>query len=81
MDVDFPLHPVSSALEPRYVMDPAWEKVACAPFLDARHSAMLTRTFWLPGSKWQEPNEWGDYCVLKNTERVARKEVEMKVQK
>ncbi|KAF9486554.1 glycosyltransferase family 22 protein, partial [Pholiota conissans] len=67
VDLDFPLHPSTSALEPRYaVMSDTWERVACQTFLDAHHSLTLTRMFWLPGELWQSNNEFGDYCLLKN---------------
>ncbi|TFY64294.1 hypothetical protein EVJ58_g2719 [Rhodofomes roseus] len=78
VDLDFPLHPSESVREPRYVLDEVtWERVKCLPFLDARHSSLLTRTLWMPGARWQEGNEYGDYCLLKNRERVKRIEVEM----
>ncbi|KAJ7040287.1 glycosyltransferase family 22 protein [Mycena alexandri] len=67
LDLDFPKHPSSSTLEPRYAVDATkWERVFCTPFLDARHSNLLTRTLWLPGQAWQSLNEFGDYCLLKN---------------
>ncbi|KAH7886077.1 glycosyltransferase family 22 protein [Phlebopus sp. FC_14] len=75
VDLDFPVHPRSSPREPRYAIDEkTWQRVACLPFLDASHSSLLTRTLWLPGSWWQTHNEFGDYCLLKNKERVDRKE-------
>lgn len=78
VDLDFPKHPVSSHLEPRYAVDnETWERVLCLPFLDASHSPLPTRTLWLPGSWWQDKNEFGDYCLLKNREKVYRKEVEV----
>ncbi|KAI0962404.1 hypothetical protein AcV7_001253 [Taiwanofungus camphoratus] len=81
MDLDFPLHPVSSSHEPRYAVDEAtWERVLCLPFLDARRSSLLTRTLWMPGNRWQEGNEYGEYCLLKNKGNVARKEKAMMVQ-
>jgi alpha-1,2-mannosyltransferase len=68
LDLDFPRHPVESPLEPRYAVDTAhWERVVCRPFLDARHSPLLTRTLWLPGQRWWEMNEYGDYCLLRST--------------
>ncbi|EMD41849.1 glycosyltransferase family 22 protein [Gelatoporia subvermispora B] len=80
VDLDFPLHPVSSQHEPRYAADEeTWQRVACRPFLDARHSATLTRTLWMPGSLWQQTNEFGDYCLLKNKANVERKEQMMTV--
>ncbi|KAF9015664.1 glycosyltransferase family 22 protein [Cyathus striatus] len=79
VDVDFPQHPSSSSLEPRYTNDEkTWERVYCVPFLNARHSMLLTRIFWLPGSRWQQLNEFGDYCLLKNRGLVRRKEIDMK---
>lgn len=79
IDLDFPLHPISSALEPRYAtMDDTWERVACYPFLDARHSFILTRIFWLPGESWQNRNEFGDYCLLKSWKRVEMKDMKVK---
>ncbi|KAF8899021.1 Alg9-like mannosyltransferase family-domain-containing protein [Infundibulicybe gibba] len=78
VDLDFPKHPISSSLEPRYAVDPAWERVSCTPFLDARYSPLLSRTLWMPGQTWHELNEFGDYCLLKNKRRIASKEIEMK---
>ncbi|KAJ7847854.1 glycosyltransferase family 22 protein [Mycena leptocephala] len=76
LDLDFPSHPSSSNLEPRYAVDAKkWERIFCTPFLDAKHSNLLTRTLWLPGEAWQSLNEFGDYCLLKNMDSVARKEV------
>ncbi|KZT08529.1 glycosyltransferase family 22 protein [Laetiporus sulphureus 93-53] len=73
VDLDFPLHPVESVHEPRYVIDDLiWDRVACFPFLDARHSSTLTRILWMPGAHWQESNEYGDYCLLRNRENVKR---------
>jgi len=75
VDLDFPQHPTSSSYEPRYTVDHhTWERVACLPFLDASHSSLVTRIFWVPGRWWQSRNEYGDYCLLKNRERVAMKE-------
>jgi alpha-1,2-mannosyltransferase len=78
IDLDFPLHPIASTLEPRYAtMTDTWERVSCHPFLDARHSFLITRTFWLPGKTWQSHNEFGDFCLLKNRKRVEQKEIEV----
>ncbi|KAJ7269399.1 glycosyltransferase family 22 protein [Mycena haematopus] len=75
LDLDFPSHPSSSALEPRHATNAnKWERVYCTPFLDASHSNLLTRTLWLPGEAWQSLNEFGDYCLLKNKALVAKKE-------
>jgi len=74
MDLDFPLHPITSALEPRYATDEqTWERVYCNSFIDTRHSRLLTRAFWAPGALWQTHNEFGDYCLLKNKASVGRK--------
>ncbi|KAJ6469635.1 glycosyltransferase family 22 protein [Mycena vitilis] len=79
LDLDFPSHPSSSKLEPRYAVDEKkWERVYCTPFLDARHSNLLTRTLWLPGEAWQSLNEFGDYCLLRNRDLVAKKEAVVK---
>ncbi|KAJ6609372.1 glycosyltransferase family 22 protein [Mycena sp. CBHHK59/15] len=75
LDLDFPKHPSLSSLEPRYMADEKkWERVSCTPFLDARHSNLLTRTLWIPGEAWQSLNAFGDYCLLKNRALVAKKE-------
>ncbi|GLB35861.1 putative mannosyltransferase [Lyophyllum shimeji] len=79
IDVDFPLHPVASPLEPRYAIDETkWERVFCKPFIDPRHSRLLTRAFWVPGAAWQSHNEFGEYCLLKNKGRVGQKVEEIK---
>ena len=75
IDLDFLLHPISSELEPRYAtMDETWERVACQLLLDARHSFILTRIFWLPGERWRNGNEFGDYCLLRNWKKMEMKE-------
>lgn len=75
MDSDFPLHPVSTALEPRYAVDDAtWERVYCDKFLDTRHSPIMTRTLWMPGPRWQELNSFGDFCLLRHRANMERKE-------
>ncbi|KAF7303187.1 Mannosyltransferase [Mycena kentingensis (nom. inval.)] len=75
LDVDFPKHPRSSRLEPRYATDAkTWDRVYCTPFLDAAHSNLLTRTLWLPGDAWQRLNEYGDYCLLRNRKLVSGKQ-------
>ena len=74
VDLDFPHDPVSSTYEPRYaVQSDTWERVACLPFLDARHSSLLTRTLWLPGETWQSLNKYGDYCLLRHKQNVEDK--------
>lgn len=78
IDLDFPLHPQFSPLEPRYAVDDkTWERVFCKPFIDVRHSRLLTRAFWVPGKTWQSNNEFGDYCFLKNKALVGEKEIEV----
>lgn len=67
IDLDFPVHPRESPLEPRYANNHQdWERVVCQPFLDAQHSPMLTRTLWLPGDRWRTANSYGDYCLLRS---------------
>ncbi|KAF8640902.1 hypothetical protein AX17_000550 [Amanita inopinata Kibby_2008] len=76
IDVDFPKNPRTSEFEPRYAIDKAtWDRVVCKPFLDAQHSRLLTRVLWMPGAAWQDQNVYGDYCLLRNKESVARKEI------
>jgi len=79
IDLDFPQNPSVSPLEPRYAVDPAWERLACAPFLDARNSPVVTRVLWLPSETWRQANKYGDYCLLGNKERLFRKIEERKV--
>jgi len=79
IDLDFPSHPVESALEPRYaIQSDTWERVECLPFLDARHSPLLSRVLWVPGEKWRRLNVWGDYCLLRNKKLVESKIEEVK---
>ncbi|KAK0465555.1 glycosyltransferase family 22 protein [Desarmillaria tabescens] len=74
MDLDFPSHPSSSPLEPRYsTLTDIWEKIYCKPFLDAHHSPLLSRALWMPGEKWRQLNSWGDFCLLKNRALVEGK--------
>ncbi|KAK0198830.1 glycosyltransferase family 22 protein [Armillaria mellea] len=74
MDLDFPSHPSSSPLEPRYsALIDVWEKTYCRPFLDARHSFLLSRALWMPGEKWSQLNSWGEICLLKNKALVDGK--------
>jgi len=73
IDLDFPLDPSFSALEPRYAIDKTWDRVSCLPFLDARNSPTLSRILWLPGEHWRSLNRWGDYCLLRNKKVVAEK--------
>ncbi|EPQ60356.1 hypothetical protein GLOTRDRAFT_135064 [Gloeophyllum trabeum ATCC 11539] len=78
IDLDFPEHPSEAPHEPRYAVDElAWERIHCAPFLDAKHSPVLSRALWFPGEKWRSQNSFGDYCLLRNKYSVRRKEQEM----
>ena len=71
-----------SANEPRYSVDEkTWDRVTCQKFLDASHSSLLTRALWMPGQRWQEANEFGEYCLLRHKKNVARKEKENQVRK
>ena len=82
IDLDFPLHPSSTSLEPRYAADQGtWERVTCQKFLDARHSSLLSRALWMPGSRWQQANEFGEHCLLRHRANVARKEEEFAVRR
>ncbi|KXN88819.1 Alpha-1,2-mannosyltransferase alg9 [Leucoagaricus sp. SymC.cos] len=79
IDLDHPLHPAESPLEPRYAAEfETWERAICKPFLDARHSSLLTRALWLPGEAWQAQNEFGDYCLLRNKALVKSKQKKVK---
>ena len=76
VDVNFPLHNPSHH-EPRYARDSeAWDRVTCAPFLDAANSPMLTRMLYIGLTAWQERNAFGDYCLLKNRAQIAKIEAE-----
>jgi alpha-1,2-mannosyltransferase len=59
----------STELEPHYILDMEhWEKVACAPFLDASRTHMLARTIWLPDLPFIPPKfrrTWGEHCLMK----------------
>ncbi|KAF2457653.1 Alg9-like mannosyltransferase family-domain-containing protein [Lineolata rhizophorae] len=55
--------------EPDYVRDEeTWERVACAPFLDAERTGTLGRLVWVPD--WgiipaRFRRRWGEYCLLR----------------
>ena len=75
LDLDFGQHPTEGVHEPRYVADEGtWERVTCQPFLDARHSSLLSRTLWMPGELWQMQNSYGEFCLLRHQANVAEKE-------
>ncbi|KAF8495055.1 glycosyltransferase family 22 protein [Gautieria morchelliformis] len=76
IDSDFPHHPQTSVYEPRYAVDSStWDRVICVPFLDARHSSVLTRTLWLPIPYWSQRNSFGEYCLLRQKQRAKKREV------
>lgn len=80
IDLDYPLHPRSSSLEPRYSADEStWERLTCQKFLDTKHSSLLSRALWLPGSWWQRSNSFGEHCLLRHKKNMARKESEFTV--
>ncbi|PSS29616.1 hypothetical protein PHLCEN_2v2764 [Hermanssonia centrifuga] len=82
MDSFFPLHSETSRYEPAYAADTDhWDRVKCLPFLDARHSSLLTRALWMPGQRWQRLNNFGEICLLKHNENIGRKEKELAVHK
>ncbi|EIN13913.1 asparagine-linked glycosylation 9 protein isoform a [Punctularia strigosozonata HHB-11173 SS5] len=66
LDLFLPHHTDLDPREPPYAISEAWEKAHCAPFLDAAHSATLTRTVWLPSERWQATNAWGEWCLLRS---------------
>ena len=55
--------------EPLYVRDDEhWEKVACAPFLDASKTGVLARTIWIPNLSFipsRYRRHWGEHCLLR----------------
>ncbi|KAF8527552.1 glycosyltransferase family 22 protein [Hysterangium stoloniferum] len=80
IDSDFPEHPplTPSIHEPRYaIQSSTWDRAFCAPFLDPRHSPLITRTLWVPLSSWSRRNSFGDYCLLRNRQRAAEREKRM----
>lgn len=73
IDLDFPLHAHSSALEPRYATLPeTWDRVFCAPFLDAENSPLFSRTMYTGIRSFQAQNAFGDYCLLGNRARISK---------
>ena len=55
-------------LELLFAIDKEWEKMHCAPFLDALHTGLLARTIWIPDlpiipAKYRRV--WGEHCLLK----------------
>ncbi|KZV76391.1 glycosyltransferase family 22 protein [Peniophora sp. CONT] len=81
IDLDFPEHPSSSPNEPRYAVDSEhWSRQHCVPFLDARHSPLITRMLWFPGENWASSNSYGDYCLLRNTASVEAKIARVKAE-
>jgi alpha-1,2-mannosyltransferase len=74
IDLDFPRRYMGESVsmsshEPRYAIDAEnWERVVCKPFLDASQTSMLRRTLRFAFS--QDPNPYGDYCLLRNRKLV-----------
>ncbi|OAL32368.1 hypothetical protein AYO22_00390 [Fonsecaea multimorphosa] len=58
--------------EPLYILDADnWEKIACAPFLDASRTGTLARTIWIPELPFIPPKyrrRWGEHCLLRRRE-------------
>lgn len=72
VDLDFPHNPIESTYEPRYAVDTdTWDRAFCVPFLDARHSSLLTRTLYFPLESWEAKNSYGDYCLLRNKRLIG----------
>ncbi|KIM32271.1 glycosyltransferase family 22 protein [Serendipita vermifera MAFF 305830] len=77
-DLDFPTNPRSSAVEQRFAPQKGiWDTVHCEQFLDAANSPTLSRILWIPGRSWWTKNEYGNYCMLRNRKRAARRENEV----
>ncbi|KAI5477022.1 alpha-1,2-mannosyltransferase, glycosyltransferase family 22 protein [Pseudohyphozyma bogoriensis] len=72
VDLDFPHRTrPTPPLEPRYAVDSAnWDRVHCHHFLDNEESSQLTRTFLVPLNAWHEHNKFGDYCLLRNRNKL-----------
>lgn len=55
--------------EPLYVLDDGkWEKISCAPFLDASKTGTIARTVWIPDLPFipfQYRRHWGEHCLLR----------------
>ncbi|OCT46946.1 Alpha-1,2-mannosyltransferase alg9 [Cladophialophora carrionii] len=55
--------------EPLYIADEEhWERVVCAPFLDASETGLLARTIWIPDLPVIPPRyrrHWGEHCLLR----------------
>jgi alpha-1,2-mannosyltransferase len=49
---------------PYYSEQDEWQMIHRSPFLDAKHSPVLTRAFYIPIISEQK-NTFGDYCLLK----------------
>jgi len=56
-------------LEPHYILDTEhWDRVACAPFLDASRTHTFARTIWLPNMPFipeRFQRKWGVHCLLR----------------
>jgi len=81
VDMDHPLQadPPKQSPEIIFARDTkTWERVFCAPFLDASRTPTLQRLLWLPGKSWRNRASWANYCLLKNTSKVAKALTETK---
>ncbi|KAL8973862.1 MAG: hypothetical protein Q9197_001897 [Variospora fuerteventurae] len=58
-----------SKIEPNYVEDAlSWEELQCSRFLDASHTHLLGRIFWIPDWKVMPTRfrrQWGRHCLLR----------------
>lgn len=81
IDLDFPLRsnqPGENSLEPRYaIQEENWDRVHCKPFLDNENSARWSRTLLVPVPRWQNGNQFGDYCLLRNKKMESLKGVKV----
>ena len=69
VDSDFPLRYTGNELsddacEPRYAVSEEWLKITCVRFLDASHSGLFGRSFWLPLMSFDR-SSWGEFCMLR----------------
>jgi alpha-1,2-mannosyltransferase len=55
--------------EPLYALDSEqWERVKCAPFLDAAKTGVIARTMWIPDLPFVPSRfrrHWGEHCLLR----------------
>lgn len=58
----------TTSLEPKYIDSPEWERVKCAPFLDAASTGLIGRALWVPDMPFVPESlrrVWGQHCLLK----------------